>query len=406
MPTIWNRVVMGIVMAAIAGGAAVAVSPPNPRELQAPAPTGKIPLADASAPRCCETTCADSCAACPGKTLRPTIGVALEWSGPPQVKVNQPAEYTLTAHNISGRPVQRVTVQVKIPCCVDVTAVMPPAKVVDHVYVWDIGTLDAGETVPLTITMASPRRGELGCEAWVTCTGTTGMTVAVTEPRLEVVVSAPKRVVIGSRYKVQYTIRNTGDAPAETVNCSALGPNPDAMVTSELIEKLPAGASRVIEAEYRATSAGERTHSLTAASRDGVQASATQRTVVEGIPALRMQVVDLADPVEKGGETIYEIRVLNTGTAPDHNILVSCPLPGQLRLLTANGPTAATVEDLSSVTLVRFEPIRELAPKTEAVFRVRVKAITAGDIRFAAQMTSEHLTTSVTKEESTRVYGE
>ena len=94
MPTIWNRVVMGIVMAAIAGGAAVAVSPPNPRELQAPAPTGKIPLADASAPHCCETTCADSCAACPGKTLRPTIGVALEWSGPPQVKVNQPAEYT------------------------------------------------------------------------------------------------------------------------------------------------------------------------------------------------------------------------------------------------------------------------------------------------------------------------
>jgi hypothetical protein len=47
-----------------------------------------------------------------------------------------------------------------------------------------------------------------------------------------------------------------------------------------------------------------------------------------------------------------------------------------------------------------------LAPKTEAVFRVKVKAKTAGDVRFKAVLTSMHLATPVTKEESTRVYGE
>ncbi|MFO0852087.1 MAG: hypothetical protein U0871_26515, partial [Gemmataceae bacterium] len=55
---------------------------------------------------------------------------------------------------------------------------------------------------------------------------------------------------------------------------------------------------------------------------------------------------------------------------------------------------------------VAFDPVGELAPKTEAVFRVTVKAAAVGDARFKAVITSAHLSAPVVKEESTRVYGE
>ncbi|MCZ2343236.1 MAG: DUF11 domain-containing protein [Bacteroidales bacterium] len=416
MSKLLKRILAGFVMVAAAGGAAIAVSPPL--ELQLAAPTAKIPPADSEKACCatakpgpddccqngvCHTDCCKS--GCCKTNSAPALGVALEWSGPLTARVNKPSEYTLTARNVSNRPVQQVTVQIKVPAGIDVTATMPQAKRVDSVFLWDLGTLAVGESAPVTVTMATARRGDIGCEAWVTCTGTAAMTVAVKEPKLEVAVASPKRVVIGSKYAVEYTVTNVGDVAVDSIQCSRESGDIPA-VPGMMIPSLAPGESRAFSAEFRASNAGSQTHMLTAVTTDGLYASTSAQTLVEGVPALRMEVVDLADPVEKGGETTYEIRVLNTGTAPDSNVTVTCPLPGQLKLEATTGPTTATVQHLNTLTLVRFDPIRELAPKTEAVFRVKVRAIGSGDVRFTTQMTSANLTTSVTKEESTRVYGE
>ena len=90
----------------------------------------------------------------------------------------------------------------------------------------------------------------------------------------------------------------------------------------------------------------------------------------------------------------------------DGQIVLTCPIPEQLELVKADGPTPAKVETLNELTVVRFEPVRELAPGNATSFRVVARARRAGDVRFQARLTSEHLTSSVTKEESTRVYGE
>jgi hypothetical protein len=86
-----------------------------------------------------------------------------------------------------------------------------------------------------------------------------------------------------------------------------------------------------------------------------------------------------------------------------------------MTLVTASGPVSHRevigVDFTKSggnktVRTVTFDPVRELGPKTEVVFKVRVKAGTAGNARFKATLTSDHLTTPVTKEESTTVYGD
>lgn len=476
-------------------------------------------------PPCADGVC-PACPPCPLPDLspKPDAAIALEWAGPTSATVHRPAEYTLLVRNVCGKPVQNVVVQVKPPANAKVTDTSAGAKRVDSVYLWEMGTLDPKQSKPLKLTLTPTARGDLGCQAWVTCTGTAATTVAVKEPKLEVIVHAPKTVVAGETVQVTYTIQNVGDGPAEMVRHSCgeqygkaapagtvmpvvaylappenapavdvLKPGQKTTVTAEykagttdtltflaaaampdgtsaigstkvrviepkltatvvgpakamvnrkatfaikvqntgelevadvtvrpelpagwrspvgtevvVAKSLPPGESATMTFDVVPTATGTGTLSTTVLGSRGTKATAECRTEVDGIPALRVELVDLADPVEKGDETTYSIRVTNTGTKADQNLVLSCPIPGQLKLVTGTGPTGYVATELNDCTLIKFDPVRELAPNTHVEFRVTVKAVGTGDVRFKAQISSEHLTTSVVKEESTRVYG-
>ena len=53
---------------------------------------------------------------------------------------------------------------------------------------------------------------------------------------------------------------------------------------------------------------------------------------------------------------------------------------------------------------VTFDPLAKLAPKADAVYRVKVRGMQPGDYRFRVQMTCEQLRQPVMKEEASRVY--
>lgn len=497
----WKRTAVGVGMAVAALGTAVGF-----------AQSGK-PVA---AP--------GECPACPVACAKPAAAVVLEWAGPADVRINRPAEYTLTVKNVCGHAVQKVVVQVRPPQHAKLTAAAG-AKETDGVWLWDLGTLDAGQSVPLPVTLTHTARGETRCQAWVTCTGTAAMRVEVKEPKLEVRIEAPKTVPLGEPIPVRAVISNTGNVAISGLEYTVLVPasdarkdnivigyfgqeptlardssmgtlDPNKTVTKDLSDRwgvatglvnyilevkgadgmtatastyvrivapklavtvagpkdllvhrkatytvrvanvgdlavndvtvatpVPAGwrseavgTTRVAELapgesseftfDATPTATGAATFTATATGSRGAKAAAAFTTTVDGVPALRMETIDLVDPVEKGRDTTYEVRVTNTGTKADANVVVSCPLPGQLRFVSATGPVGYTTTALPGLTVVKFDAVRELAPNTEAVFRVKVTAVAAGDVRFKAELNSRHLSTSVVKEESTRVYGE
>ena len=472
--------------------------------------------------------------------LRPEPAVALDWTGPAVVRLGKPNAYTLTVKNTSRGFVQQVTVQVRPPDGAAVSDPKPAARVVDGVYLWDVGTLEPGEAKPLTITLTTTRRGDLACQAWVTLTGTAGMTVKVQEPKLEARIDAPLRAVVGEPFKVGYKVTNGGDSRVAGVTTGRTGPglneafrasvkttgvhiitrdNLDLPPLTPPAADLEPGQATEFSRELVADKPGEYQLGLTARGADGTEAAASRsvlvvapkltasvtgpatllvgrkgtytltvknagdlavdgatavvtlpaglrgtapdgrltfpvgelkpgeersrtfdataatagvqpltaiatasrgasatadcRTVVDGVPALRVELVDLADPVEKGQETTYEVRITNTGTKSDENVTLACELPDAISFVSATGPTGnvrPAVQGISvagpKVYRAEFEPVRELTPKTEVVFRVKVKAVAAGDVRFKAVVTSKHLATPVVKEESTRVYGD
>jgi uncharacterized repeat protein (TIGR01451 family) len=296
--------------------------------------------------------------------------------------------------------------------------------------------LKPGEAHRRSEEFVSNTGGEFVYEAVATgadgLTATAKTTVKVLVPKLDVQIAGPADRLIGKKAAYTVTVRNCGDVPVTGVIVREHVPaafrvvsaGSDGVVSatgdrvSWAVGDLAVGAVKELTFDGVCSQPGTLAHHADAVADRGVKAAADCGTKVEGIPALRMEMVDAVDPVEKGGETVYEIKVTNTGTQADADVKIVCELPKELEFVSTSGPTTGLErvgvdflvkkgnDESPTTRTVVFEPITELAPKTEAVFKVKVKATGTGDVRFKAVMTSKHLTAPVVKEESTRVYGE
>ena len=128
--------------------------------------------------------------------------------------------------------------------------------------------------------------------------------------------------------------------------------------------------------------------------------SASASTAVKGIAAILLEVIDVDDPIELGTNETYVITVTNQGTSAGTNIKIVCTLEDNVEYVSASGPTTANVKD----SVVTFGPLPRLAPRAKATWRVVVKAVKAGDVRFKVTMTSDQLRRPVEETESTEMY--
>lgn len=346
---------------------------------------------------------------------------------PESVAIGDRIPLTYGVRNPGDDAAERVVIRaapVGVVGLVNVFSNVPPGGTGDH--------LPPGKDISTEVIETADRPGVI--EYQVTATGADGLKsvaraqVKVLAPKLEVKVSGPAEVGIAKTATYVVTVTNTGDLTAENVTLVTDLPdhfNP-ALTDDPAVPwdaggilapglALKPGESRKLTVAGTAMKPGEAAIKAAASEKRGAKAAGECRTVVKGIPGIRMEVVDSVDPVKTADETVYEIKVTNTGTATDRNLTLACELPPGMTLVSASGPVehelirdilpAAKGRDLQPGA-VRFAPVRELGPKTEVVFKVKVKAATAGNARFKATLTSDHLTTPVTKEESTTVYGD
>ena len=53
-----------------------------------------------------------------------------------------------------------------------------------------------------------------------------------------------------------------------------------------------------------------------------------------------------------------------------------------------------------------FEPLAQLAPKADTVYRVQVQGVQPGDQRVAVEVNTDDIEQPIRREESTRVFGD
>jgi uncharacterized repeat protein (TIGR01451 family) len=275
-----------------------------------------------------------------------------------------------------------------------------------------VGTLGPGESRTYEVKASAGKTGEYVNKA--TATGDGGLSAEATaktvvrQPVLTITKKAPERSFIGRPVTYEITVSNTGDAvSANTVlvdtlptgavfqNASDGGQHVAGKVTWNLGNLAPK-ASKSVTLRVVSNAAGRASVQGTCAAEATAQAS----TLVEGISALLLEVVDLDDPIEVGSNATYEIVVTNQGSAPGSQIVIAATLPAEMTFVSASGASQHTATGKT----ITFAPVGTLAPQAKLTFRITVRADAAGDVRFAVALNSAELTSPVDETEATQLY--
>jgi uncharacterized repeat protein (TIGR01451 family) len=279
----------------------------------------------------------------------------------------------------------------------------------------ELGTLAPGESRDVTVNTTASATGE-HCNVAVASASNAGSVeddacIVVVEAGLDVVKEGTPMQFVNKRASYTITATNTGDVPltdvvvtdtvpAENRLLSAPGARIDGN-TATWMTTLGAGESKSFELTVLGLQGGTYCNQVSASSAEyGMSGSDTACTEWRGYPALLIEVIDTEDPLLVGERTTYVIQITNQGTAPDTNVGLEVQLPSNLSVVSAAGDTQGTISGRN----VSFAPYPTLAAKQIIEFRVVAEAVSEGDARFRAQMSSDLLATPVPEEESTQVY--
>jgi len=285
---------------------------------------------------------------------------------------------------------------------------------------FEIGTLRAGETRKLDLVLTAEQAGRVQNEIIARADGELEarqvVEFNVIAPALNVAIDGPAKRYLERPATYTVSINNPGTAPARDVrlvtklpkglkfvranNMGEYDPSTHAVYWS--LAELPQGERGAVELVAMPIEAGEQPLKVQGVAREGLKVEQIQPLIVEGIAAIRFEVRDLADPIEVGGETTYEIRVTNQGSKSATDVKVLAKAPAGMRLVAAEGETQHRVAGDS----LEFAPLEQLPPHGEATYRVKVEGATPGDHRMTVFVTTADMPQPIREEESTRVFGD
>lgn len=280
-----------------------------------------------------------------------------------------------------------------------------------------IGTLGAGESRDVSFPVRASGSGQLTHTSTVTAAGNLSAdcttTTVATKPNLAINKEGEARTYAGRRVTYTITVENNGDGEARDTTVTDNLPAGTTYVDSSpagsfdgvgnvtwALGSLAPGEQRTMSVTVQTTRIGKIVNTARASAYCADPVSDSVETDVQGIPAILLEVVDLEDPVPVGSTTVYVIRVTNQGSAPGTNIKIACNLEDTMELVTTSGPTRHSASGGS----VDFGAYPSLEAGGVIEWRLTVKAVGAGDVRFGVQMTSDQISRTVDETESTNFY--
>ena len=285
---------------------------------------------------------------------------------------------------------------------------------------YEVGDLKPGESRKLELALvakaAGPTTNLLSARGDGNLRAEKKLDLEVVAPQLDVLVEGPKKRYLERQATYLVSVTNPGTASAKQIELLASLPPGLKFVSANnagyyeestrtvrwRLEELPANETGSVELVTLPIEAGQHALKLRSTAQKGLSAEKDQTVVVEGIAAILFQVSDTADPIGVGEQTTYEVHVVNQGSKSAANVRLTVDLPAEMKPVAAEGPTRNYVEG----NRVQFDGLARLAPKADTTYRVRVKALKAGDLRARFQLSTDDMQTPVTKEESTRVYAD
>ncbi len=341
------------------------------------------------------------------RVVEPLLKLAAE--GPESVILGNQAVFNVTVENPGTAATTNTILNVQFS-----DGLAPLAKSTTY----EIGTLNPGESRSIRVLANMVKLGDHTCRFSVIADN--GLdeeqerTVRGLGAILETKIEGPDFRYVGRPATFKIVAENNGTAPATNAHVRCAVPQSFGFVAANaggkydaasktvnwFVNQVEAGGKVEVECELRALDRGAFPVMALSYADRGLRSLAKHETKVEGIAAILLEVVDIDDPVEVGADTGYEILVTNQGTDFATNIQINLEVPDGMEITGVKGPTAGTIEDGKVV----FAPLAKLAPRADAIYRVKIRGLKAGDFRVTVHAKSDTLTSQVTEQESTKVY--
>lgn len=283
-----------------------------------------------------------------------------------------------------------------------------------------IGTLSPGESRHVQLMVSGERPGDCTLHGQANIDkrpmDKASCSVRITQPALTVAMEGPKLRFVDRRAAYTITVQNPGPAPIDNVQLmekvpdgfrfveASSGGNYDRNVrqVAWFVGRLEANETATVGVQLLATEAGDHRLNAAATADCGVVGEAETTTRVKGAPHVAIDVSEDDDPVEIDGETIYRIRLSNTGSTPARRVQFAAEVPREMEILETSGPATALIKGQQLV----FPPVAVLEPGQSTSYDVHVRCKKAGQVRFKAYFRSEDAPDPVLEEETTRIYSD
>jgi len=267
----------------------------------------------------------------------------LEAVGPPEAVPGQPIPYFVSLANLGDEIAENATISVVVPngMQLESASFAPQPQTMNNTLQWIIGPLEPRRQFDLNFSLVAAGR----MDARVQVTGTANPNLQMvksistfvqnSEVSLEIVPRQNQtQVEINAEAAFEVKITNTGKQTINNIDISltsvpGLRHIRGGNESTQRIDFLPPGQSRVLGAVFVVQQAGELV--VTAEARTQSQVLSSARSSVQGIPAtpkvpavaLRLGSVPIEKNIPVGAEFKLSWIVSNTGAVPLSNVVVS-----------------------------------------------------------------------------------
>jgi len=280
----------------------------------------------------------------------------------------------------------------------------------------NIGDLKPGQTRAFDMSLKAETVGkyqtQMTARARDNISANASFNTSVQKPQLSIVAKSPSKRFVGNIIPYEITVKNVGDAPARDLAVSQVlaegtslaSANEGGTAKGTTVEwnlgTLQPGESKTVSSRVLGKQIMTARSVAYASALAAEQVEGVMITDIDGIAAILLEVGDINDPVPVGDVETYEIKAMNQGSLAATGLVVTCTLEEGMEFVKTTGATKSSHQG----DKVIFEPLPALAPQSEALWRVVVKARKAGDTRFQVSVQSDQLDRPVVENEATHFY--
>ncbi|MCG8585210.1 MAG: DUF11 domain-containing protein, partial [Pirellulales bacterium] len=236
---------------------------------------------------------------------------------------------------------------------------------------YDVGTLEPGKSRELELVLDAAKAGQVLSVISARCDGPARAEAKaqfeVIAPELHVAVDGPSRRYLERQASYTLSVHNPGTAAAKDISLVSYLPegmkfveadhlgkyDPEEHSVRWSLEELPPKELGKVKLTAIPIQEGDLKLRVEGTAMQGLKAENEQSIAVEGIAAIKFHVADIEDPVEVGGETTYEIHVVNQGSKAARNVRVVAVVPPQMKPLAGDGPSRHAIDG----SRVLFDPL-------------------------------------------------